>query len=76
MSDGGLAVRDPRALASSVSGRGLRVDVDQFVSQDDQVIAFGRERMRTKATGWIYEVDWIHAWKLSGCTLVSFRAHG
>jgi hypothetical protein len=55
---------------------GLRVDVDQFVSQDDQVIAFGRERMRTKATGWIYEVDWIHAWKLSGCTLVSFRAHG
>jgi hypothetical protein len=32
-------------------------------------------RMRTKTTGRIYEVDWVHAWRLGAGQIVEFREY-
>lgn len=47
----------------------------QFVARDDEVIVLGFERMRAKNTGRVYEVDWVHSWRVRGGEIVGFREY-
>jgi hypothetical protein len=56
------------------------LEVDHFVPQhwvarEDQVIVFGRERMRTREAQHVYEVDWVHAFTLRDAKIVAFEEY-
>jgi hypothetical protein len=47
----------------------------QFVAQGDQVVVFGRERLRLKATGKAYDADWAHKWTILDGKVVAWREY-
>lgn len=50
-------------------------DVFSTVSEGDQVLVLGRERMRVKATGKEYDSNWIHAYTLRDGKVVRFEEY-
>lgn len=47
----------------------------QFVAQGDQVVVFGRERVRLKATGRAYDTDWAHKWTIRDGKVAGWREY-
>lgn len=46
---------------------------DQFIAQDDTVIALGHFFMRVRATGKDSKSDWAHCWTIKGGKITHFR---
>jgi ketosteroid isomerase-like protein len=72
--------RGREEVAQFFAAIGERLEVEefspeQFVAQGDQVIVFGRERMRTRSTGRVYQGKWVHAFKLRGAKIAQFREY-
>lgn len=42
-----------------------------FLAADDHVVVLGRERVRAKHTGRVWETDWVHVWRLRGGQVVT-----
>lgn len=45
----------------------------ELMEFDDKVLSLGHERMRVKATGKIFETDWIHLFTLANGKIVRLR---
>lgn len=70
--------RDAVAKFFAAIGQNLHVEQfhpEEFVERDDQVIVFGRERMRTTRTDRVYDVDWVHTWRLRYGQVAQFREY-
>jgi ketosteroid isomerase-like protein len=48
---------------------------DQFIARGDQVIVLGHERVRTRAGGRVYQVEWVHVWTLRDGVVAGFREY-
>ena len=48
---------------------------DRFVADGDFVVASGRERVRSRATGKVHDGRWVHLWTLSGGRFTRFEEH-
>lgn len=47
----------------------------QFVTSEDRVVAFGRERFRVKSTGSTWACEWAHAFTVRGGKIAGFREY-
>jgi ketosteroid isomerase-like protein len=46
-----------------------------FIAQDDQVVVFGFEKLRSRRTGRSYESYWAHSYTLAGGRIIKFREY-
>jgi ketosteroid isomerase-like protein len=70
--------RDRVAQFFAAVGEHLEVldfGVGQFIAQGDAVVVLGRERMRVKGTGRVYETEWAHVYTLREGKVVRFREY-
>jgi len=47
----------------------------EFFAQGDTVVALGHYRFRAKATGRIYETDWVMAWRFNNGKVVEWKTY-
>jgi uncharacterized protein len=53
----------------------LAFEPQHFVAQGEKVLVTGHERMRAKATGKTYAVDWVQAWTIRKGKVAAFREY-
>jgi uncharacterized protein len=46
-----------------------------FTAQEDRVVVFGFEKLRSKHTGRSYESYWAHSYTLAGGKIIKFREY-
>lgn len=59
---------------------GASADIEQlgareFLGAGNQVVVLGRERVRAKATGRVYDADWCHVWTVKDGKVTVFREY-
>jgi uncharacterized protein len=52
-----------------------RLDIQDYVSSGDDVVAFGRYNARHKATGAEVDAQFVHRWRIEGGQAVSFQQY-
>ncbi len=72
--------RGPEEVTGFFVALGQTIDVEQFEPQrfhadGDTVIVFGRERMRAKATGRDYGVEWVHEFVIRDSKIAKFSEY-
>lgn len=50
-------------------------EASEFVDSGDRVIVLGRERIRPKSTGRVYDADWCHVWTVRNGKITVFREY-
>ena len=50
-----------------------RFEARKFEANNDEIIVVGFERMKVKATGRVFENDWIQIWSLKDSRVIRFR---
>ncbi|MFT4572383.1 MAG: ketosteroid isomerase-like protein [Hyphomicrobiaceae bacterium] len=53
----------------------LVFSIDELISEDEFVVAVGRERSRVIATGAEYEMEWVHIFRVVQDRVVSIREY-
>lgn len=53
----------------------LTFNPEQFIAQDDKVVALGNYSWRVKATGREFDADWAHVWTIKDGKVVGFKEY-